>query len=201
MNGLEKIHAYWFDGWDEAKGIAPGHPCYVRWFGLTPGIDEEIREQFAGDLERARAGEYDHLIGSPRGDLSLVILLDQFGRHIFRGRAEAFASDEKAFAIARACIAARRDEELSLIERVFLYLPIQHSERLADHELAFERFRAIATLARQRGPAVARFFEQSIAEEQEHFDTLQRFGRYPYRNKALGRESTPAELEYCARKK
>jgi uncharacterized protein (DUF924 family) len=198
MNRAEEILCWWFEGGDDASPIGPGSRCYQRWFRGGAAVDAEIADRFASDVRQARAGELDAWCGSARGELALILLLDQFPRHLHRGQAAAFASDEAALGIARDCIGARRDEQLALIERVFVYLPVQHSERIADHELAFERFRALAACARERCAGVAAFCEGAIGEQQEHFDTLQKFGRYPYRNAALGRRSTPMELEYLA---
>ena len=198
MSQAEAILAWWFEGGDDAHPIGPGSPCYQRWFRGGAAVDAQVAERFADDVRAARAGALDGWRGSARGELALILLLDQFPRHLYRGRAEAFDSDDAALDIARASIAAGRDEQLALIERIFVYLPIQHSERIADHTLAFERFRALEAQARARGAGVAALCAGAIGEQQQHFDTLQRFGRYPYRNAALGRTSTPDELAYLA---
>ena len=200
MSRAEEIVAWWFEGGDDASAIGPGTPCYQRWFRGGAAVDAQVTSLFAVDVAQARAGACDAWRGTARGELALMLLLDQFPRHIHRGQAAAFASDAQALRIARECIAARRDEQLALIERVFIYLPIQHSEQIDDHELAFERFRSLVARARETGAGVLAFCEGSIGEQQEHFDTLRKFGRYPYRNAALGRSSTPAELEYLARR-
>lgn len=198
MNRCEEILAWWFEGGDDAHPIGPGSPCYQRWFRGGATVDAQVAARFAEDVRAARAGALDGWRSTVRGELALILLLDQFPRHLYRGRAEAFDSDVAALEIARACIEGGRDEQLALIERIFVYLPIQHSERLADHTLAFERFRALEAQARNRGAAVVALCAGAIGEQQEHFDTLQRFGRYPYRNAALGRSSTPQELAYLA---
>ncbi len=198
MSRAESILDWWFAGGDDAHPIGPGSPCYQRWFRGGTVVDAQVAERFAEDVHAARAGTLDGWRGSARGELALILLLDQFPRHLFRGRAEAFASDATALDIARTCIAERRDEQLALIERIFIYLPIQHSERIADHELAFDRFRTLEAQARARSAGVVALCVGAIGEQQEHFDTLQRFGRYPYRNAALGRASTAEELTYLA---
>lgn len=198
MSRAEDILAWWFEGGDDAHPIGPGSPCYQRWFRGGAAVDAQVAERYADDVRAARAGALDDWRGSARSELALILLLDQFPRHLYRGRAEAFDSDAAALEVARACIAAGRDEQLALIERIFVYLPIQHSEVLADHTLAFERFRALEAQARARNAGVVALCTGAIGEQQEHFDTLQRFGRYPYRNAALGRPSTPAELAYLA---
>jgi uncharacterized protein (DUF924 family) len=198
VSRAEEILAWWFEGGDDSRPIGPGSPCYQRWFRGGAEVDAQVAERFASDVQAARAGALEAWRGSARGELALILLLDQFPRHLYRGLAAAFDSDAAALAIARACITARRDEELALIERIFVYLPVQHSECIAEHALAFERFHALETQARARGAGVVALCAGAIGEQQEHFDTLQRFGRYPYRNAALGRSSTPAELAYLA---
>ena len=198
MNRAEEILAWWFEGGDDASPIGPGSPCYQRWFRGGAAVDAQVAERYTEDVHAARAGALDGWRASARGELALILLLDQFPRHLYRGRAEAFNSDAAALNVARACIAARRDEQLALIERIFVYLPIQHSERIADHELAFGRFRALQAQAQARGAGVVALCVGAVGEQQAHFDTLQSFGRYPYRNAALGRNSTAAELAYLA---
>jgi uncharacterized protein (DUF924 family) len=197
----EAILGWWFEGADERLPIQPGTACYQRWFRGGAAVDSHIAEHFGGDVQAARAGACDGWAGEARGELALILLLDQFPRHIWRGRPEAFASDRAAYDLALACIAAGRDEQLALFERIFVYLPIQHSERLEDHALAFERFRALAERGRTAAAGLAGFLEGAIGEEQDHYDTLLRFGRYPYRNAALGRPSTPEELAWLAQRK
>jgi uncharacterized protein (DUF924 family) len=196
VSRAEAILAWWFEGGDDANPIGPGSPCYQRWFRGDPAVDAQVADRFSEDVLAARAGALDAWRGSARGELALILLLDQFPRHLWRGRAEAFASDAAALELARDCIAAGRDEQLALIERIFVYLPIQHSERIADHAQAFERFRALEAQARASGAGVAALCAGAIGEQQDHHDTLLRFGRYPYRNAALGRRSTPEELAY-----
>ena len=198
MSRAEEIVSWWFEGGDDAHPIGPGSPCYQRWFRGGPAVDAQVAKRFTADVLAARAGALDGWRGHARSELALILLLDQFPRHLWRGRPEAFDSDPAAFAVARDAISAGRDEQLALIERIFVYLPLQHSERIEDHAQAFERFRALERDARARGAAVLPFCTGAIGEQQEHFDTLQRFGRYPYRNAALGRSSTPEEQAYLA---
>jgi uncharacterized protein (DUF924 family) len=186
---------YWFEGASDAANIGRGHPCYRRWFGREAEIDAEIVRAFAADLEAARAGACAAWV-TPEETLAQVLLLDQVPRHVYRNDGRAFDSDEAALALARRCIDAGADEQLRLVERVFLYLPVQHSERLADHDLALERYEHLAQRAREGGLGILGFLEAAVQSEHEHIDLLRRFGRYPGRNAALGRTSTPAELDH-----
>lgn len=196
MHRPSDILGFWFDGASGDAEIGRDSPAYRRWFGRLPEVDAHIISVFGDDVARARAGLIDTWGAEPRGALALILLLDQFPRHMFRGDRRAFESDEKALEIAHACIDAGTDEILSIPERVFLYLPIQHSERLADHDLALERIGSLVELARHRGSPLLKMCEAGLRSEQEHVEDLRRFGRYPYRNAALGRESTPEELAW-----
>jgi uncharacterized protein (DUF924 family) len=189
------ILQYWFEGAGDDVEIGRAHPCYRRWFGGGAEIDEEVRRGFAADMAAARAGACAAWT-SPEALLALVLLLDQVPRHVYRGDGRAFDSDGAALAVARRSIDEGADERLRLIERVFLYLPIQHSERLEDHDLALERYDLLARRAREGGLAIQSFLDAGAQSEREHVDLLRRFGRYPGRNAALGRANTPAELAH-----
>jgi uncharacterized protein (DUF924 family) len=198
MQRSSDILGFWFDGASDDTDIGRGSPAYARWFGHSEQIDAHVTSTYGADVERARAGELDRWRAEPRSALALVLLLDQFPRHVFRGRAAAFASDAQALALALACIDARMDETLSLCERVFLYLPVQHSERLDDHDLALRCFTSLVDVASARKLPILGFCRASVAAEHEHIEVLRRFGRYPHRNAALGRVSTPAEAAWIA---
>lgn len=198
MSRPSHILEFWFDGAGDDIGVGRGDPRYQRWFGRSDAVDAHITATFGADVERARAGELDHWRTTPRDALALILLLDQFPRHIWRGQAAAFASDATALALALALIDTKRDEELSLCERTFLYLPVQHSEQLADHDVALRCFRALVEAATANDLRILGFCQAGLAAELEHIETLRRFGRYPYRNAALGRLSTPAEAAWLA---
>lgn len=166
----------------------PGSPERDRfrdiWFqAATPEFDAEIRDRFLGLHERAVAGGFDASMDSVDGCFALLILFDQFPRNMFRGSARAFATDGKARAVAAHAIARGFDKEVSDVYRVFFYLPFEHSEDLADQERCVELMRSIGT-------------ERALKAALEHYDVIKRFGRFPHRNAALGRTSTPEEIEY-----
>jgi uncharacterized protein (DUF924 family) len=160
-----------------------GDPTAHRkeWFEKTAEFDAACT-RFAGGLRDAREGAFDHWTETPRGALALIILLDQFSRNLHRNSAEAFAADVKAREIARIAITRGIDRTLSELERMFVYLPFEHSENLADQDESVRLFTAL-------GEEMTRYAE-------EHRDVIRRFGRFPHRNAALGRTSTPDELTY-----
>jgi len=199
MSSADEILGFWFDQASDAAVINRAHPCYGRWFAGGAAIDQEIVRRFGADVEAARRGAYDAWKGDRDGALAFIILTDQFPRHIYRQDPRAFDSDRAAFDLTRELITRGADEDYPLVQRVFLYLPLQHSEAIRDHELAMERYTRLVVLAAERGVAISSFCHQALISEVEHIDTLRQFGRYCYRNAALGRPNTPEEDAYLAK--
>jgi uncharacterized protein (DUF924 family) len=157
-----------------------------QWFGGGPDFDALLTRTFAETHAAVAAGEAWSWRATPRGRLAEIIVLDQFSRHIHRGTAKAFAQDPMALALAQEVVYAGLDQQFEpMPERMFLYLPFMHSESLVIHD---EAVRLYATLED----------EETMSYEIAHRDVLRRFGRYPRRNAALGRISTPEEEAYIA---
>ena|ERR1700674_921849 len=156
-----------------------------RWYKVDPSFDEEIRERFLATWEAARAGGLAAWEQTPEGALALLLVVDQFPRNMFRGDARSFVTDALARAVAGRAIERKFDQTVAPPERNFFYLPYMHSEALADQEHAVALIRVI-------GDA------DGIKHAEAHRDLIRRFGRFPFRNQALGRTSTPAEAEYLA---
>ncbi len=156
------------------------------WFKADPAFDRVICDRLLELHELAAAGRLDHLGADPEGALALVILLDQVPRNAFRGTARAFATDRHALALARYAVGLGHDRMLHWVQRLFLYLPFEHSERLADQERSIELFGGL-------GHAL------SIDYAHRHREIILRFGRYPHRNAALGRATTPDEADFLRR--
>jgi uncharacterized protein (DUF924 family)/acyl-CoA thioesterase FadM len=173
----------------------PGSPERGRkreqWFAkqseATNGFDSEITERFLATYEAAARGDLDHWADSLDGMVALCILLDQFPRNMFRGTARAFATDARILAMVKDSIDRGLDADLHDIPGHFLYLPFEHSENLADQRRYLELVARWAD--RPRGPDIAKYGRL-------HMELIERFGRFPHRNAALGRESTPEELAY-----
>ena len=158
-----------------------------RWFKREPDFDREIGERFEATYERAAAGELGDWKSTPEGCLALVILLDQLPRNMYRGDCRAYATDAKARAVFEHALEQGFDERLTEDQRLFLYLPFEHSENL-DHQ---RRFR---DLVRRMTDDLER-----LEWGRRHYDIIERFGRFPHRNAILGRETTPEEAEILAR--
>lgn len=157
----------------------------AQWFGGGPAFDDAVRIRFAHVHAAAEACALYPWRTSPHGRLAEIIVLDQFSRQLYRGQARAFASDALALALAQEVVARGEDAQLSNIERQFLYMPYMHSENLTIHD---EAARLFAQLPNDFGAPY----------EAAHRKVIERFGRYPHRNDALGREASAEELAYVA---
>jgi uncharacterized protein (DUF924 family) len=155
-------------------------------FKRNPDFDAIIRARFGALHERAEAGGCAEWAETVEGALALLILLDQFSRNLFRDSPRAFACDDRARAIAHDAIERGFDLAVTQERRAFFYLPFEHSEALADQE------RCCALVRERLGDA------KSIDFADRHRDVIDRFGRFPHRNRALGRPNTPAEDAYLA---
>lgn len=163
------------------------------WFGGGADVDASIRTRFGELREAAIAGVLDDWLAFARGRLALVILVDQFSRNLFRTDAHAFAHDGLARAWCEQALDAGADRALRAVERVFLYLPLEHSEVLADQERSVALFRALLDEVDAGAHAA---FANYLDYAERHRDIIARFGRFPHRNAVLGRASTAPEIEF-----
>jgi uncharacterized protein (DUF924 family) len=188
MASSEDVLAFWFGA--SPKDGAPAPEQMDLWFRGGKEVDEAIRARFGEDTERARRGELDDWAATARGRLALIILLDQFSRNLYRGSADAFAKDAVSLRLALEGLELGHDKQLSSMEQLFFVLPLEHSEDLAMQDRMVEYMNAWAESVPEALKAVA----QGVREfAQQHRDVIARFGRFPTRNRALGRTSTPEE--------
>ena len=190
---IEAILSFWFK---EQELSAPQIDRRMDiWFSEDPVFDEEIKENFADDVAAACEGELDHWAAEPRGRLALIILIDQFRRNIHRNTADAFSMDKLALKLCVEGAMEKKDQGLSPIQRVFFYMPLQHAESRKVQAKSVELYNrlaeAVSPTYRETFLTVAQFAEL-------HKDIVDQFGRFPHRNRLLGRENTPEEDEYLA---
>lgn len=187
----ESVLAFWFgDGTDDAAILADKS---ATWFSKDPALDETIRERFGTLRESAVDGRLDAWLATPRGTLALIVLVDQFSRNLFRGDPRAFEHDALARSWTERMLDAGTDRELRRIERVFAYLPLEHSESIADQDSCVARFTALCDEA----PAgLHDTFAGFLDYARRHRDIVARFGRFPHRNAVLGRTTTDAERAF-----
>ena len=169
-----QVLAFWF-----GSGADYGIP-QKRWFEKDPAFDAEVRTRFSA-LHQTLSGNREWL-GAPAECLARIVVLDQFPRNMFRGSPRAFATDSLALAAARHAIDSGYDRGWLRVEKIFAYLPFEHSESLDDQERACDLMRPLG--------------DEQYDYALRHKANIERFGRFPPRNAVLGRESTPEEIEF-----
>lgn len=188
---IDEINKFWLGRVEET--IIPSEHRARVWFGEDQEVDIEMKRLFTEDLEKAINGQYDDWQNHSRGQLALILLLDQFSRHIYRDTPQAFTQDPKALAICIQGVSEEADHALSLIERVFYYFPLLHSENLHHQEQAVRAYQILAELAFSETRVIYDSFHRFA---NHHYGVIQRFGRFPQRNRVLNRESTSEEIVY-----
>ncbi|NET11176.1 MAG: DUF924 domain-containing protein [Merismopedia sp. SIO2A8] len=183
---LDAILTFWFCGVDGQ--VASYAERRAFWFNKSSATDEMIRQRFSRCYEEIVAGNYKPWQSTPEGCLALVIALDQFSRNMFRGHPKAFSTDQQALAITQRAIAQSFDQELLPVQRLFLYLPLEHSERRDHQQQAVALFQALADEHQE--------LSDVHAYALKHQAVIERFGRFPHRNDILGRTNTPEEIEF-----
>jgi uncharacterized protein (DUF924 family) len=168
------IVAFWF-----SDAVRP------LWFKSKPEFDNQLRERFESVWQQAATGKLDSWAKSAEGALALVILLDQIPLNIYRGEARSFSTEAKAREIAGHAINKGWDTTLPGEQKAFLYMPLMHSESLADQDRSVALYDAAG-------------LEYNLKFAKHHRDIIRRFGRFPHRNEILGRQSTEAEEAYLA---
>jgi uncharacterized protein (DUF924 family) len=218
----EAILSYWFATLDDSSELdssaEPFRTCYRRWYAKDPAIDAEMRDLFEDDYRRAvarlktgashpnperatppaplRAAELDAWARAPLGLLSLVILLDQFPRNMYRGTPSMYAHDALALSVARLAIGEYEERQLPLVRRMFLHVPLMHVEDRTVQAEMTASFEQLVELAARRCRGQRPFFDMALGSARRHAEVVRTFGRFPHRNAILGRPSTPEEEEY-----
>ena len=186
----EDVLKFWF-GEDPAGGS--WQQKQSSWFSGGAEFDETVRERFSELHRKASGGGCDDWCGTERGALALILVLDQLSRNIHRGKGEAFANDAAAQEHCKRLLESPGWGDLLCIERAFALMPLMHSEQLADQELGLTEFQKLAEEAETDG-MIASMPGYAV----RHLELVKRFGRFPHRNEALGRQSTEEELRYMA---
>lgn len=187
----QQILNYWF-GDLPTDDYFPSEKMDV-WFASRPDIDREIRENFTADVNAAARGDLNSWRETPLGRLALILLLDQFPRHIYRNRPQSFASDPMARGLVLEGLQKGDDRVLFPIERAFFYLPLEHSEDLDMQNLAVALYRQLYLTAPPGvKPQMQSFYEYALIHQRQ----IARFGRFPHRNAVLGRRPTPDEMTF-----
>ena len=190
---IDEILSFWFMEHELSAPQIDGR--MDTWFGEDPVFDEEVAKEFADDVERASVGKLDHWAHESRGRLALILLLDQFRRNIFRNTSKAFEMDKAALKLCVEGAMEKKDKGLAPIHRAFFYMPLQHAEsrkvQAKSREIYQRLVKAVSPTYRETFETIAQFADL-------HADIVERFGRFPHRNKLLERENSSEEDEYLA---
>jgi len=190
---IETVLSFWFK---EQELTAPQIDQRMEmWFSEDPVFDEEIVNEFADDINAASAGKLNHWAAEPEGRLALIILIDQFRRNIYRNTAKAFSKDKLALKLCVEGAMEEKDRSLTPIQRVFFYMPLQHAESRKVQAKSVALYNRLAELV---SPTYRETFLTVVQFAELHKDIIDQFGRFPHRNKLLGRENTAEESEYLA---
>jgi uncharacterized protein (DUF924 family) len=188
------ILTFWFGPPDDPDPAATQR----RWFTKSDAFDAEVRERFGPAIEDGIAGRHagwidaaSHGWADPAAGLALVLLTDQLPRNAFRGTARAFAGDAQALVAAQQLVTSGAHRQLATHQRAFIYLPFEHAEDLAHQRTAVQLLEQLGRDDAQQA--------HYAPWAHKHLDVIARFGRFPHRNAALGRASTPEELAFLAR--
>lgn len=193
---LEKVNEildFWL-GREKQNPLSHAH----LWWQADPLFDKEIRERFEPLLQLAVQGKLSHWMELPQSCLAYIILLDQFSRNMYRNTQLAFAQDHLARAACEHGRQHKLDKELGLIQRLFFYMPLEHSEFIEDQNLSVVLFGHLVTEAKEHQPLLLNTMEQALDYAQKHYDVIRNFGRFPHRNLILDRESTQEELVFLS---
>ena len=194
------ILAFWF-GEDAAAGNAAEISAVAGrqsalWWGKSTETDQSIKTRFEASLQAASRNELDDWADTAQGMLALILLLDQFPRNMYRDTAEAFAFDELARQCVHLGLAQGFDQQLSPLQRVFFYMPLEHSEDIDDQEYSVQLFRALAKQIAKEAPAAKETADGYLRFADRHHAIVERFSRFPHRNAILGRASTAEEVAF-----
>ena len=173
----EEVLSFWLDE------VGPS-----GWYKVEDSLDQEIRDRFEEGWNGAMQGRHALWLTYPSGTLAYVVLLDQFPRNMFRGTGQAFASDRFALAAAKQAIGKSWDMKIDEPARQFFYLPLMHSENLGDQDRCVR-------LMHERMPQEG---VSNLLHARAHREVIRKFGRFPYRNAALGRHSSATEMDYVS---
>ena len=190
---IDEILSFWFMEHELSAPQIDGR--MDTWFGEDPEFDEQVAEDFAEEVERASEGRLDHWAHESRGRLALILLLDQFLRNIFRNTSDAFDKDKAALKLCVEGAMEKKDKGLTPIQKAFFYMPLQHAEsrkvQTKSREIYQRLVEAVSPTYRETFETIAQFADL-------HADIVEQFGRFPHRNKLLGRDNSPEENEYLA---
>lgn len=193
MANPDEVLEFWFADALESPAATDRRTAF--WFRSDAATDSLIWELYGDTVTDAAAGHYDDWLQTARGRLALIIVLDQFPRNIFRGTAEVYRHDPLVISLAQAGVALGQLAGLTVPEQAFFLMPYQHAEDVEVQRAGVALMQAMVSEAPAQWQPTARVFADSAVR---HHDIVENYGRFPHRNKVLGRSSTEAESRYLA---
>ena len=191
---IQQVLTFWFG--ETISADTPSAQAKL-WWSKQPTIDQQIREDFEDGLQALVAGEHQDWLETASGRLAAIIVLDQLSRNMYRDTPQAFAQDELALKLCLQGLEKNIDLQLELLERVFFYLPLEHSEDPDIQDLSSRKFADLLDDNINTDPLPSDgTYEGFYRYAESHRDVIQKFGRFPHRNKILGRANTELEQEY-----
>ena len=184
---IKEILSYWFHGIDDQTPADRNTLPFKKWFLKDEKVDEEIRRLFEADLTKASQGAYKNWEESVEGRLALILLYDQFSRNMYRGMEKMYAFDALAVELTLRTVDQGKDRGLMLIQRAFLYLPLMHFEDLALQQMSVDFYTKLVEESKVKNPGNTPYYEYTLKYAQEHYDTIEEFGRFPHRDAILKR--------------
>lgn len=188
---IDEILKFWF-GDLKAEDVVGSNRMQL-WFQKNPQTDEEIQNRFGNEVKEAASQNREDWKSTPRGTLAWIILLDQFSRNIYRNSPQSWKNDPQVLETCLSGLQKGFDKELTPIERVFFYLPLEHSEDKGVQAFSVKQFQ---NLARSISEKQKKQFENFLDYAIRHKEIIDRFGRFPHRNEILNRPSTSEEIEF-----
>ncbi|MFT5169681.1 MAG: hypothetical protein ACI8Q2_000292, partial [Candidatus Omnitrophota bacterium] len=184
---IEVILEYWFENITDDTPARFKESPFSKWFFAGEAVDALLRDTFGEDLKKAREGIYDTWLTTARGSLAFIVLADQFSRNIHRDKPEAFDIDTRAQEVAVQTIEKGFENELSCIERVFLYMPLMHAENLELQNKCVECFQRLVNDSKEICPDNTSYFANNLKYARDHRSDIEEHGRFIYRDEVLGR--------------
>jgi uncharacterized protein (DUF924 family) len=188
---VQSILQFWFGGSASARQCS--NLKSSLWWSKDEDIDRDITERFAAVTDELLQGKFSEWLNTPEGVLASIICLDQFPRNMYRGNARCYSYDYMALQHANSLVTRDLDQELDPIQRVFAYLPFQHSEKLDNQARSLALYSALVASVSAEDRDL---FEGNYRSAVKHHEIVREYGRFPHRNSILGRRSTPRELEF-----
>lgn len=179
----EDILDFWFEGVKDEDVIEKNVPPYANWFRISDDFDQNLKEKFTAFWQDAFEGRYDDWGQALSGRLALIICFDQFTRNLFRKTPKMYCADLKALQLAKEGCASGTDKNLSLIQRVFFYMPLMHAQDLTAQKLSVDLFTALLEDVRRVYPQNAAYYQSHLNHAKGNLTIIQKHGEFPQRAK------------------